>query len=82
MIITPNLSFGSAFYDLQNKNVDYIRLPHWQEDVKIKIHFPQKPDVMTAPYLYVESRFGCVPWNITQIEMFAKNWNTYKLIKQ
>ncbi|EOQ01307.1 hypothetical protein IKC_06264 [Bacillus cereus VD184] len=29
---------------------------------------------MTAPYLYVESRFGRVPWKETNIELFAENW--------
>ena len=29
---------------------------------------------MTAPYLYVESRFGRVPWKETMIELFAENW--------
>lgn len=29
---------------------------------------------MTAPYLYVESRFGKVPWKETMIELFSKDW--------
>ncbi|MBF0649167.1 hypothetical protein IR083_10075 [Dysgonomonas sp. GY75] len=29
---------------------------------------------MTAPFLYVESRFGRVPWKETMIELFAENW--------
>lgn len=31
-------------------------------------------DHMTAPYLYVESRFGRVPWKETMIELFAESW--------
>lgn len=29
---------------------------------------------MTAPYLYVESRFGCVPWKETMIELLSEEW--------
>lgn len=29
---------------------------------------------MTAPFLYVESRFGRVPWKETMIELFSENW--------
>jgi len=29
---------------------------------------------MTAPYLYVESRFGMVPWKETMIELFSDAW--------
>ena len=29
---------------------------------------------MTAPYLYVESRFGKVPWKETMIELFSNEW--------
>lgn len=29
---------------------------------------------MTAPYLYVESRFERVPWKETMIELFSEDW--------
>jgi hypothetical protein len=29
---------------------------------------------MTAPYLYVQSRFGKVPWRETMIELFSEEW--------
>ncbi len=29
---------------------------------------------MTAPYLYVTSRFGKVPWMPTVIELFSEHW--------
>ena len=35
---------------------------------------PDENSKMTAPYLYVESRFGRVPWKETMIEMFSKKW--------
>lgn len=50
------------------------RLPHWKEDVVIRCQFPDEHSKMTAPYLYVESRNGRVPWKETMIELFAENW--------
>jgi len=65
-----------------------MRLPSWSEDVIVRCCFPAKEACnvtkdgesefytppMTAPYLYVESRFGRVPWKETMIELFAENW--------
>ncbi|MCW1241945.1 Thoeris anti-defense Tad2 family protein [Bacillus pretiosus] len=51
-----------------------MRLPNWQPDVVIRAQFPDEHSKMTAPYLYVESRFGRVPWKATMIEEFADNW--------
>ncbi len=51
-----------------------MRLPQWGEDVVIRAQFPDEHSKMTAPYLYVESRFGRVPWKETNIELFAENW--------
>ena len=71
------MRFGEALTCIQDKvNHDYsfMRLPQWSEDVKIKIQTPDEYSKMTAPYLYVESRFGCIPWNCTQIEMFNDKW--------
>lgn len=31
-------------------------------------------NAMTAPYLYVESRYGKVPWKETMIELFSEDW--------
>ena len=33
---------------------------------------------MTHPYLYVTSRFGCVPWKETVPEMFSCSWEVYQ----
>lgn len=71
---TKHLSFGAAFDYLKIGNVDYMRLPQWKEDVKIKIKMPEYGTDMTAPYLYVESRFGTVPWKETMIELFSDEW--------
>lgn len=71
---TKHLSFGAAFDYLKIGNVDYMRLPQWKEDVKIRIQRPDENSKMTAPYLYVESRFGRVPWKETMIELFSGEW--------
>lgn len=68
------MDFGTAFSKLLiNKNLG-MRLPQWKEDVIIKIHYPKQNDLMTAPYLYAESRFGRVPWKETNIELFSNKW--------
>lgn len=68
-------SFGTFGVALQAmKSGKGARLPHWKEDVVIRCQFPDEHSKMTAPYLYVESRFGRVPWKETMIELFAENW--------
>lgn len=71
------MSFGRAFNFINNpvtKDRMGMRLPHWKEDVIVRIQFPDENSKMTAPYLYVESRFGRVPWIPTQIELFSREW--------
>lgn len=51
-----------------------MRLKQWQPDVIVRAQFPDDHSKMTAPYLYVESRFGKVPWKETMMEMFSENW--------
>lgn len=66
------MNFGEAFE--QTKKGKSMRLPQWQSDVLIKAQYPDANSKMTAPYLYVESRFGKVPWKETMIELFSENW--------
>jgi len=66
------MNFGEAFE--QVKKGKSMRLPQWKTDVSIKAQYPDDMSKMTAPYLYVESRFGKVPWKETMIELFAENW--------
>lgn len=69
------LSFGNAFESLKRSpETRGMRLPQWSEDVVIKIQKPDEHSKMTAPYLYVESRFGRVPWKETMIELFSEKW--------
>lgn len=51
-----------------------MRLPQWKEDVVIRVQYPDERSKMIAPYLYVESRFGRVPWKETMIELFSEDW--------
>jgi len=64
--------FGDAFEQVKNGRA--MRLPQWTPDVKIKAQFPDEDSKMTAPYLYVESRYGMVPWKETMIELFSEDW--------
>lgn len=69
------MTFGKALDLINYKNKSLaMRLPQWKEDVKIMVQFPDEHSKMTAPYLYVESRFGCVPWIPTQIELLSDSW--------
>jgi len=74
--------FGSATEAIQtatlakeaNKNPKGMRLPQWSPEVVIRVQRPNENTIMTAPYFYVESRFGFVPWIPTMIKMFSKEW--------
>ncbi len=66
------MNFGEAFE--QVKTGKGMRLPAWSEDVVIRAQYPDEHSKMTAPYLYVESRFGKVPWKETMIELFSEKW--------
>lgn len=75
-----DLSFGLAF-DMVRTDTENLgmRLPSWKEDVVVRIQMPDANSKMTAPYLYVESRFGRVPWKETMIELFSKEWSVVKI---
>lgn len=64
--------FGEAFE--QVKKGRGMCLPQWSPDVVIRAQYPDEHSKMTAPYLYVESRFGRVPWKETMIELFSDKW--------
>ncbi len=66
------MNFGQALEKV--KQGKGMRLPQWQPDVVIRAKYPDEHSKMSAPYLYVESRFGRVPWKETMIELFAENW--------
>jgi hypothetical protein len=66
------MNFGEAFEEV--KKGKGMRLPSWQVEVVIKAQYPDEHSKMTAPYLYVESKFGRVPWKETMIELFSEKW--------
>ena len=66
------MNFGEAFEQVKKGNG--MRLPAWKPDVVILAQYPDEHSKMTAPYLYVESRFGRVPWKETMIELFSEEW--------
>lgn len=72
MTKTRDLNFGEALDALRDGKA--VRLPHWKADVSIRLQMPDEHSKMTAPYLYVESRFGRVPWVATQIELLSVQW--------
>ena len=79
-ILFFNLSFGRALDSVQNNpDTRGMRLPSWKEDVIIKCQMPDENSKMTAPYLYVESRFGRVPWKETMIELFSIEWTVVEI---
>lgn len=51
-----------------------MRLPHWSPEVAVRCQMPDEHSKMTSPYLYVDSRFGRVPWRETFPEMFDCRW--------
>jgi len=70
------MNFGEAFEHVRLVKDGAMRLPTWSDDVRIKAQVPDENSKMTAPYLYVESRFGRVPWKETMIELFSTEWET------
>ena len=66
------MDFSKALKKL--KKGALVRLPYWSKDVTINCQYPDEHSKMTAPYLYVESRYGRIPWVITQIELMSDAW--------
>lgn len=66
------MNFGQALEAV--KQGKGMRLPQWKTDVIIRAQYPDEHSKMTAPYLYVESRYGKVPWKEIMIELFAEDW--------
>ena len=56
------------------KNGAKIRITSWKSDVYISLQIPDVNSKMTAPYMYVTSRYGQAPWMPTQIEIMSDQW--------
>ena len=76
--------FGLAFEEVKKENgtLFEMRLPEWKPDVGIRAQYPDEHSKMTAPYLYVQSRFGRVPWKETMIELFSDKWEVRPIVSQ
>jgi hypothetical protein len=66
------MNFGEAFEQVRLGKG--MRLPSWNEEVVVQAQYPDKHSKMTAPYLYVESIYGTVPWKETMNELFSELW--------
>jgi hypothetical protein len=75
------MRFSKAFETIRNNPNTAMRLPHWKDPTNvIKVQYPDKHSKMTHPYLYVESRFGKVPWQNTVPELFSELWEVVTLV--
>lgn len=72
--IKKNLSFTQAFELLRTTSVNYMRLPEWEPDVKLRMMWPEGFCGMTYPFLYVAGRFGDTPWKGTETERSSEAW--------
>lgn len=66
------MTFSKAFEEV--KTGKGMSLPKWSQEVVIRAQYPDEHSKMTAPYLYVESGFGRVPWISTNPELFSDEW--------
>lgn len=70
------MSFGEAL-DVMRSGAA-VRLPHWSPEVCIRMQVPDEGSRMTHAYLYAQSRFGCVPWVPTQVELLSCEWEVVR----
>lgn len=68
------MDFSTAFAQIRNGSTMGMRLPGWNVDVIINVQLPDEHSKNTEPYLYLESGGKRVPWNMTNPELFAKDW--------
>jgi len=72
--IKKNLSFTQAFELLRTTSGNYMRLPEWEPDVKLRMMWPEGFCGMTYPFLYVAGRFRETPWNCSEAERSSEEW--------
>ena len=70
--VGQDMSFGEALDVMRDGAA--VRLPHWSPEVCIRMQVPDEGSRMTHAYLYAQSRFGCVPWIPTQVELLSCEW--------
>lgn len=75
------MTFGRAFDYINRQTIKLgMRLTKWSVDVIVEVQFPDENSKMTAPYLYVESKHGRVPWIVNEIELFDDNWEVVEIV--
>jgi len=72
------MTFSEAFEQIRNSKDISMNLPHWSKEVKIQVQLPTPKNRMTAPYLFVKSKNGIIPWMPTIIELFSDKWEINK----
>ena len=73
--MTRTINFEEALALLKERKK--VKLNSWKDDVYISIDFSDgcvHLGAMTAPYMFVTSRNGTVPWMPTQIEIMSDEW--------
>ena len=65
------MTFENALREVKEDQKAGMRLPTWSPDTCVKVCFPENND---CRYLYIENRFGKVPWIPAYPEIFSNNW--------
>lgn len=68
------MQFEEALGAIKADKKKGMRLPSWSPEVVVKVQHPDTYSKMTSPYLFVDSRYGRVPWKETYPEMFSNAW--------
>lgn len=68
------MRFGKALDEIIEGDGKGMRLPHWSLDRVVRVRQPPQHNKRIAPYLYVQSDQGRVPWNPPMDDMFHTAW--------
>ena len=66
--------FGDVVKKMKCRGGRFTRAGWNGKNMYIELQRPDEHSKMTSPYLYVDSRFGKVPWKETFPEMFDCRW--------
>ena len=53
---------------------EFVRLPHWEEDIFLGLNTPVEGSDMSCPYIYMENQYGKTPWTPSAAEMFTESY--------
>ena len=68
------MDFGDVVKKMKYRGGRFARAGWNGKNMYIELQVPDEHSKMTSPYLYVDSRFGKVPWKETFPEMFDCRW--------